>query len=74
MNYKAALKAIAPSVGTLVAIAVEYLITKKFDELELTTALTGLSAALLTLITPNDTNADGLVDKTPLRLSTDRSK
>lgn len=74
MNYKAALKAIAPSVGTLVAVGVEYLVTGEFDKLELTTALTGFSAALLTLITPNDTNADGLVDKTPLRLSTDRSK
>lgn len=68
LNYKAFLKSIAPFVGTLVAVGVQYLVTKEFDKAEITTAITGITAALLVLIVPNDTDGDGVLNSTSIRL------
>lgn len=46
-------KAIAPFTLTLVAIAIQWAVTGEYDRAELTTTLTGLSAALLTYLVPN---------------------
>lgn len=46
-------KAIAPAVGTVIAVALQWVITGEFDRAELVTALTGLSAAVLSYWVPN---------------------
>jgi hypothetical protein len=46
-------KAILPSAITLVGVASEWVITGSFDQEELTTAVTGLVAAVIVFLTPN---------------------
>lgn len=72
-NYKAVLKALLPFVGTLLAVGIQYGVTGEFDKAEVATALTGISASLVTLLVPNDTNADKTLDKTPVTIPADRA-
>lgn len=65
-NYKAVLKSLLPFIGTLLAVGIQYFATGEFDKAEVATALTGISASLITLLVPNDTNADRQVDDTPI--------
>lgn len=46
-------KAVWPAIGTLAAVAVQWIATGEFDRAELTTAITGLVAALVTYGVPN---------------------
>lgn len=46
-------KAFIPFVGTLVAVGVQYATTGEYDRAELTTTLTGMGAALMTFLFPN---------------------
>lgn len=72
LNYKSFLKSLVPFVGTLVAVGAQYLVTGEFDKAELATALTGLSASLIAFLVPNDTNADKVVDTTPVTATSDK--
>jgi hypothetical protein len=72
MNYKAFLKSLVPFVGTLVAVGAQYLVSGEFDKAELVTALTGISAAIVTFLVPNDTNADKITDTTPVTVTNPR--
>jgi len=47
------LKAVAPAVGTLLAVGIQWAVTGEFGRAELATALTGLMAATLTYLVPN---------------------
>jgi hypothetical protein len=69
-NYKAVLKSLLPFVCTLLAVGVQYGVTGEFDKAEVATAITGIGASLVTLLTPNDTNADQELDKTPITVPT----
>jgi hypothetical protein len=71
-NYKAVLKSLLPFVCTLLAVGVQYGVTGEFDKAEVATAITGIGASLVTLLTPNDTNADKTLDKTPVTVPADR--
>jgi hypothetical protein len=57
-------KALAPALGTLIAVAAQYLATGTFDQAELVTAITGLTAALVTHQTTN--NAAGFNEEIDL--------
>lgn len=46
-------KAIAPAALTLVSVLVELVITKSFDELELSTAITGFLTSVVVYFVPN---------------------
>lgn len=46
-------KAVLPFIGTLVAIGVQWIVTGEYDRAELSTTLTGLIAAFVTLLAPN---------------------
>lgn len=48
------LKAIVPFVGTLVAVVVQVLVTGEFDKAEIATAVTGILAATVTYLVPNE--------------------
>jgi hypothetical protein len=72
-NYKAVLKSLVPFVCTLLAVGIQYGVTGEFDKAEVATAITGIGASLVTLLTPNDTNADKTLDKTPVTIPADRA-
>lgn len=46
-------KAIAPAVGTVIAVVIQIAATGEFDRAELVTAITGLAAALASYLVPN---------------------
>src|SRR5262249_19071345 len=46
-------KAVIPAVGTLIAVGIQYLSTGEFDRAEMTTAITGLSTALVAFLATN---------------------
>jgi hypothetical protein len=48
-------KSVFPALFTIVAVGVQYASTGAFDKPELATAITGLSAALVTFLTTNHT-------------------
>ena len=46
-------KAVIPALGTLIAVGIQYLSTGEFDRAEMTTAVTGLSTALVAFLATN---------------------
>lgn len=48
------LKAVVPFVGTLVAVAVQWIVTSEFDKAEVATAITGILASAVTYFVPNE--------------------
>jgi hypothetical protein len=57
-------KALIPAVGTVIAVAAQYAATGAFDQAQLITAITGLSAAFVTHRTTN--NAAGFSEEIDL--------
>jgi hypothetical protein len=58
-------KAILPALGTLIAIGVQYGTTGEFDRAEMTTAITGLSTALVAFLATNHTQLQDEPDDIP---------
>jgi hypothetical protein len=58
-------KAVIPALGTVIAVGIQYLSTGEFDRAEMTTAITGLSTALVAYLATNHTPAHDEPDDIP---------
>jgi hypothetical protein len=58
-------KAILPALGTVIAIGIQYGTTGEFDRAEMTTAITGLSTALVAFLATNHTHLQDEPDDVP---------